>query len=150
MQMLLLLSSGLSVEIRKWVPLASFRLSGSPGGSDGKESASSAGDMSSILASGQYPGEGNGKLLQYSCLENCMDREPGRLTGNGVTKGWTSLSDYHSVTLEPWKVLTGSHLHKWTSPTKDVWQCASYVSQRSKENKFSQEIRITRKYSLER
>ena len=45
-----------------------------PGGSDGKASAYSAGDLGSIPGSGRSPGEGNGNLLQYSCLENPMDR----------------------------------------------------------------------------
>ena len=41
-----------------------------PGGSDGKESACSAGDLGSIPGLGRSPGQGNGNLLQYSCLEN--------------------------------------------------------------------------------
>ena len=45
-----------------------------PGSSDGKESAYSAGDTGSILESGKSPGEGNGNLLQYSCLENSKER----------------------------------------------------------------------------
>ena len=40
-----------------------------PGGSDGKESASNAGDLGSIPGSGRSPGEENGYPLQYSCLE---------------------------------------------------------------------------------
>jgi len=47
---------------------------GFPGGSEGKESAFDAGDLGSIPGSGT-PGEGNSKRLQYSCLENSMDRE---------------------------------------------------------------------------
>ena len=47
---------------------------GSPGGSDGKESACNARDLGSIPGSGRSPGGGNGNLLQYSCLENSMDR----------------------------------------------------------------------------
>ena len=47
---------------------------GFPGGSDGKESACSAGDPGSIPGSGRAHGEGNGNPLQYSCLENSMDR----------------------------------------------------------------------------
>ena len=43
-------------------------------GSDGKESAYNAGDLGSIPGSGKSPGEGNGYPLQYSCLENPMDR----------------------------------------------------------------------------
>ena len=44
------------------------------GGSDGKASAHNAGDLGSIPGSGRSPGEGNGNPLQYSCLENPMDR----------------------------------------------------------------------------
>ena len=47
---------------------------GFPGSSVGKESACDAGDCCSILGSGRSPGEGNGNLLQYSGLENPMDR----------------------------------------------------------------------------
>ena len=47
---------------------------GFPGGSDGKEAAYNAGDLGSILVSARSPGEGNGNPLQYSCLENSMDR----------------------------------------------------------------------------
>ena len=49
---------------------------GFPSGSMGKESACSAGDTGSICGSGRSPGGGNGKPLQYSCLENSVDREP--------------------------------------------------------------------------
>ena len=42
--------------------------------SDGKASACNAGDLGLIPGSGRYPGEGNGNPLQYSCLENSMDR----------------------------------------------------------------------------
>ena len=45
---------------------------GFPGGSDSKESAYNAGDPGSIPGSGRSPGERNGYLLQYSCLENSM------------------------------------------------------------------------------
>ena len=47
---------------------------GFPGGSVGKESACSAGDPGLIRGSERSPGEGNGKPLQYPCLENPMDR----------------------------------------------------------------------------
>ena len=46
---------------------------GFSGSSDGKESACSAGGLGLIPGSGRFPGEGNGNLLQYSCLENPMD-----------------------------------------------------------------------------
>ena len=45
------------------------------GGSDDKESACNVRDLGSIPGSGRSPGEGNGNPLQYSCLENPMDRE---------------------------------------------------------------------------
>ena len=45
-----------------------------PGGSDGKESAYNAGDLGLIPGSERSPGEGNDYPLQYSCLENPMDR----------------------------------------------------------------------------
>ena len=49
-----------------------------------KNMPASAGDTSSIPRSGRSPGEGNGNPLQYSCLENSMDREePGRLQSTG-------------------------------------------------------------------
>ena len=57
---------------------------GFPGGSDGKESACNVGDLSSIPGSGRSPREGNGKLLQYSCLGNPMDRETGGLQSMGL------------------------------------------------------------------
>jgi len=45
------------------------------GGSDGRESTCSAGDLGSILGLERYPGKGNSNPLQYSCLENTIDRE---------------------------------------------------------------------------
>ena len=62
---------------------------GFPGGSDGKESACNVGDPGSILGSGRSPEEGNGYLLQYSCLENSMDRGAWLVAAHGVTKSWT-------------------------------------------------------------
>ena len=64
-----------------------------PAGLDSKESACNAGDLGSIPGSGQSPGEGNGNPLQYSCLENCMDRGAWWATVHGVTKSQTRLSD---------------------------------------------------------
>ena len=47
---------------------------GLPGGSEGKESACKERDLGSVPGSGRSPGEGTGNPLQYSCLENSMDR----------------------------------------------------------------------------
>ena len=59
-----------------WNPFSKMYLIhlGFPGGSEGKESVCNAGDLGSISGSGRSPGEGNGYPLQYSCLENPMDR----------------------------------------------------------------------------
>ena len=62
-----------------------------PGGSDAKESACNAGDPSSIPELRRSPGEGNGYPLQYSGLENSMDRGAWWATVHGVTKRWTLL-----------------------------------------------------------
>ena len=64
-----------------------------PGGSDGKESACNAGDLGSIPGLGRSPGEGNGNPLQYSSLENSMDRGAWQATVHGVTKSGTQLSN---------------------------------------------------------
>ena len=65
-----------------------------PGGSEVKVSASSVGDLGSIPGSGRSPGEGNGNPLQYSCLENPMDRESWQATVQGVAKSRTRLSNF--------------------------------------------------------
>ena len=57
-----------------------------------KESGSNTGDMGLIPGLGRSPGEGNGNPLQYSCLENSMDRGALWATIHGVTKGQTTLS----------------------------------------------------------
>ena len=62
-----------------------------PGVSNGKESACNSGDAGSIPGSARFPGEGNGNLLQYSCLENPKDRGTWRATVHGVTKSQTGL-----------------------------------------------------------
>ena len=58
-------------------------------GSAGKESACNMGDLGSIPGLGRSLGEGNGNPLQYSCLENPMDREAWWPTVHGVTKSQT-------------------------------------------------------------
>ena len=61
---------------------------GFPGGSADKESTCNAGDLGSVPQFGRSPGEGNGYPLQYSGLENSMDRGAWRATVHGVTKSW--------------------------------------------------------------
>ena len=62
---------------------------GFPGGSNNKESACNAGDMGSILGSGKSSGGGYGNPLQYSCLENPMDKGAWWATVHRVTKSQT-------------------------------------------------------------
>ena len=64
-----------------------------PGGSGGRESACNAEDPGSIPGSGRSEGEGNGNPLQYSCLENHIDRGALWATVHGAAKSWTWLSD---------------------------------------------------------
>ena len=51
--------------------------------------ARDVGDLGSIPGLGRSPGRGNGKSLQYSCLENPMDRGAWRAIVHGVAKSWT-------------------------------------------------------------
>ena len=66
---------------------------GFPGSSDGKESVCNVWDPSSIPGLGRTPGEGNGYPLQYSCLENSMDRGAWQATVHGLTKSQRQLND---------------------------------------------------------
>ena len=58
-----------------------------------KKSASNAGDSGLIPGLGRSPGEGDGYPLQYSCLENPVDRGAWWSTVHGVVKGRTQVSD---------------------------------------------------------
>ena len=66
---------------------------GFPGGLAVKNLPANTGDRGSIPGLGKSPGEGNGNQLQYSCLENPMDRGAWRATIHGVTESWTQVSD---------------------------------------------------------
>ena len=66
---------------------------GFPDGSEGKASTCNAGNPSSIPGLGRSLGEGNSNPLQYSCLENPMDRGAWWATVHGVAKSRTRLSD---------------------------------------------------------
>ena len=64
-----------------------------PDGSDGKNSACSAGDESLIPGSGRFPGVGNGNPLQYSCLENPMERGAWQAAVHGAAKSQAQRSN---------------------------------------------------------
>ena len=61
--------------------------------SNSKESTCKAGDRDLISGSERSPGEGNGNLIQYSCLENSMDRGTWGTTVHEVAKSQTPVSD---------------------------------------------------------
>ena len=80
-----------------------FSCLGLPWWLSSKESTCNAGDVGSIPELGRSPGEGNGKPLQYSCLENPMDRGAWQATVHGVAKSQTRLKQLrgNSHTLRP-------------------------------------------------
>ena len=71
------------VDMCVYVCMICVCLGGFPGGSDNKESACNEGDLGSIPRLGRSPGERNGNPLQYSCLENSMDRGAWQATVHG-------------------------------------------------------------------
>ena len=66
-------------------------MKGFPGGSVVKNLPTSAGNMGSVSGLGKSPGGGNGNPLQYSCLENSMDRGAWWATVHRITKSQTRL-----------------------------------------------------------
>ena len=68
-----------------------------------------------IPGSRRSPGEGNGKPLQYSCLEKPMDRGAWRATVHGVTKTWTQLKQLsmHGFPENKDEVGVGTLLKSW-------------------------------------
>ena len=66
-------------------------------GSDGKEFTCNVGDRRSIPGLGRFPGGGNGNPLQYSCLENPLDRGPWWATVHGGAKSQTQLNRQHNL-----------------------------------------------------
>ena len=82
---------------------------GFPGGSGGKESTYSAGDLSLIPGWGRSPGQGNGYPLQYTCLENSMaGGKPGEATVHGVTESdmteWLSMCMHTYIHTLTWQI----------------------------------------------
>ena len=78
------------------------------GGSDSRESACSAGDLGLIPGLGRSPGEGKGNPLQYSCLENSMDREAWWSSGcqeSDMTEQLTVICSIYTIKM--WYFLNG-------------------------------------------
>ena len=86
-----------------------------PAGSDGKASAYSLGDPGLIPGWGRSPGEGNGTLLQYSCLENPMDGGAWWAAVHGFTKSRTWLNDFTFFLV--------FLLHMYLSPSVERGEC---------------------------
>ena len=143
-----LFSSSLLYAIRL-VPSAYL---GFPGGSDGKDSACKARDLGSIPGSGQSPGEGNGNPIQYSCLENPVDRGAWWATVHSVAELNTTEWLTHTsaclrllmflparqftmcIIMGGWIVClhplrsSGARSTKWTSRAADLYQpCDMYL-----------------------
>ena len=78
---------------------ACLSLSGLPDGSDGKESVRNIGDPSLIPELGRSLGQGNGYPIQYSCLENSMDRGAGGLQslGSDMTEQLSLILTHHCI-----------------------------------------------------
>ena len=99
-------------------------------GSDGKESACNSGELGSIPGLGRSPGEWNGYSLQYSWLENSMDRGAWRATVHGVAKSQTRLSDkhFHSLFSVDWCLgWIFKNSHNWAS----IWWSSQYLPKRA-------------------
>ena len=88
---------------------------GFPGGSVVKNLPANAGYLSSIPGSGRSPEGGNGNPLQYSCLENPMDRGAWRAPVHAIKKSRTRLSDYTTTA-------------KHTSPTEISWLAGGHTA----------------------
>ena len=84
------------------------------GGAVGKNLPARARDLGSITRLSRSPGVGNGKPLQYSCLEDFMDRETGRLQSMGSQRTWHNWACTHP------------HTHQWTQSVYSL--CASPCS----------------------
>ena len=75
-------------------------------------SAGGAGDPGSIPGSGRSPGGGNGSPLQYSCLENPVDRGAWQATVYGVTKSWKQQNDKTATLLTVGEIKDGRKQHQ--------------------------------------
>ena len=86
-----------------------------PGRSVAKNPSANAGDVGLTPGLGRSLGEGNGNWLQYSCLDNPMDREAWRATVHGVAKNQTQLRD-KTTTIT---TTVGKEVSRWVSCFED-------------------------------
>ena len=103
-------------------------------------SVGNARDVGSVLGLGRSPGEGNGNLLQYSFLENSMDRGAWRATVHGVLKSRTQLRDWvqccltisssatlFSYCLQSFPVLGSFPVSQLFSSSLSIWASATVL-----------------------
>ena len=95
---------------------------GFPGGSEGKESVCNAGDLGSISGSGRSPGEGNGYPLQYSCLENPMDRGAWQVQSVGSQRVRHSRATNFHFFFPPPNLSSMDHLSLTNLESLDLWR----------------------------
>ena len=89
-------------------------IEGLPGGAEVKNLPASAGDVGSIPGSGRSPRVGNGNSLQYSCLENPMDREAWQATVHGAAEFTESDMTEHAHT-HTCTIVSGTLSHLWVT-----------------------------------
>ena len=82
-----------------------------PGGSEGKEFTCRVGDLGSVPRLGRSLGEGNGYPLQYSGLENSMDRGAWQTIVQGVSKSWTWPSNFHFHTAKGFSIVNEAEVN---------------------------------------
>ena len=88
---------------------------GFPGGLVGQDSTCSAGDTGDaglIPGLGRSPGEGHGNPLQYSCLDNAMDRGAWRATVHGVARSRTQQKPSEHTHIDTWAWDASLDAHK--------------------------------------
>ena len=112
------LSTGLLIDIFSRNNSSTYRFH-----SEGKASACNEGDPRSIPGLGRSPGEGNGSPLQYSCLENPVDRGAWWTTVHGVEKSWTRLSDFSFSLSFFLQIYLHTELPRWLCGKESTCQC---------------------------
>ena len=91
------------------------------GGSDGEESACNSGDPGLIPGFRKSPGGGSGNTLQYSCLENSVDRVASQVIVHGFSKSQTQLNNFHFSLLFSAICKASSSNHLWFLAFLFLW-----------------------------
>ena len=92
----------------------------------GKESTCNTGDLGSIPRSGRSPGEGNHNPLQYSCLENSMDRGAWRATVCGIANSQTPLNNFTHLSSPHYLFLQLPTFHPYVHSSLKSFQPRSF------------------------